>query len=167
MEDALPPLVLHTSNEKSNHMVNENHEQLHVVCLLLVTYFDAFERLVLAEILDCADLLHNIINEVTIIHGVLNYHSYQKKVFSCTVLVLKLKFMYFYIGHMVLRLSIQYIPRVQVLCACPLKQHLNKSVYKKLHTIHMLVLSPFSGHHTKCSGVRRPYTVSGLSSHFQ
>ena len=60
---------------------------LHAVCLLLVTYFDAFERLVLAEFLDCADLLHNIINEVTIIHGVLNYHSYQKKVFSCTVLV--------------------------------------------------------------------------------
>ena len=52
---------------------------LHAVCLLLVTYFDAFERPVLAEFLDCADLLHNIINEVMIIHGVLNYHSYQNK----------------------------------------------------------------------------------------
>ena len=59
------------------------------------------------------------------------------------------------------------VGRVHVLCACLLKQHLNKSVYKKLHTIHMHVLLPFSGHHTKCSGVRRPYTVSGLSSHVQ
>ena len=113
MEDALPPLVLHASNEKSNHMVKESHEHnfsgIHAVCLLLVTYFDAFERLVLAEFLDCADLLHNIINEVMIIHGVLNYHSYQKSSFLHCASFTSYNL---YIAQMVLRLSIQYIPIV-------------------------------------------------------